>query len=727
MSTIYVPQDTEKNIVLTLSSKQAFINGNETNIVSSNNSIGPIRDTDVINVSFTVIPFDVQTNQQFSFSSDPTNTYTVTASIISNNANSVPTGISGSLSSSNGSYTYTLSGNVSQLSYTYYSIVVRFVLSVYDSKNNLTGQNFTDESITISTTESTDISFNWDSNWLNSLPKITSSGQTYAYVLTQVGIGAYINNSILISSNQNISNMLNFDIQEFVKPPVPIILNWGNQIIESSDSDVNANVPSGIVIEQDGSFGGNVSVTNSSGFYFFHISASIILNGVTYYGTPGSNIDTRNTLFCVVVGNYFENNFNNQIQWNTPAGNLGDIYEGYYSYFGVDAVTLDGSNLTYLLAPYSELPSGLYIDPDGYISGRIPFVDSQTKVSFTIRASSGQLYSDRTFYFTILQSFYSDEYFNLKLPIYLEQTDRIKNIQSLITENIFRSSDVNYGICSELFPYFISGLKSNDDILGYWDTTLDSSNSLYGVGQNVSVITKSNYNNFEYCLIDKLRNYHKPFIVTISALKYSKMYSVDNEYVCDVVYFELTDRYESSYFPEDIEILEKNSNNRMYTTDTFKSNDAFTKKRIFLPAIENCRKDLILTENRIDTPTTALRPNSKSGIGLVGNEGLPFWMRNSDGTNSPIGYVASIVLMYVNKNCGNDTVNKIINDDQYKDIIGLSWVIDRYVYESNTKTYTTFDGDTTTFDGDTTLFDVSEGYNKEYVFFPEKGEIKNGV
>lgn len=703
--TIIVSQDTELDYTLSLTTTVS-INGNLVSLSSPENSYYPLKNNDNVSIksSYKIMS---SSGSVFDPTTDTNNTYVVTAKVISTALDGVPNGLNGSFSSN----VYTLSGTVSNIEYNHYGIVIRFTLSVYDTNSNLIGQNYTDTNVTFWTEESKNITFYWDSNWLDTLPKITFIDNTNAYVISQVGKGAYINNSVLISSNKNITNLISYELLKSTKE-VSGKFTFNGDTISTYNSENT--YPANITIKQDGTFGGSVSSSVGAGYYFFSISASIIINGKTYYGTPNSNLDTRSIIFCIVVGDYYEYNYSNKITWQTKSGSLGKIYEGYPSYFNIVATSNSGT-VIYSLAPYSTLPDGMYVDTNGYVSGNVPYTSYPETISFSIRANVENLYSDREFSFDVVPSYGTTEFFNLRLPIYLSEINKIRKVQSLITENIFRKSDPNYGINIDYYPYFISGLLETDDIIGYWDTTLTSTDKLYGVGQNRSVITQANENNFAYCLLDKLRNYHKPFKVTVSDISTAKMYSVDNEYLCDVVYLVLKDYHKSS-FTNSIEILEKNKNDTIEDNiiDKFHS---FFSERIFVPSISNCRNDLLLTTNRINSPTRMKRPNATAGIGLVGEEGMPSWMRNSDGKNKPIGYVPAVVLAYVESGYGSDIVSNIKNSTEFQNIIGLTWIVDRYIFENKNKSSTIFDNETTTFDSDTTLFDLEYGYSKSYTTF----------
>lgn len=702
--TIIIPQDTELDYTLSLTTSVSM-NGNLVSLSSPENSYYPLRNNDFVNITSSYV---IQKNGSNYDPSADTNKCSVSARIISTAPDSLPNGLTGNFSNN----TYTISGSVSNIIYSHYSIVIRFTLSVYDSNSNLIGQNDTDTNVTFWTEESENITFYWDMNWLNSLPKITFSDNSSAFVISQVGKGAYINNSVLISSNQNISNMVSYSLINPVMD-LPQTFKFNGDTIQPTTNQ-QATYPKNISIKQDGSFGGSVSSDVEQGYYFFSVSASININGTTYYGTPNTSLDTRGAKFCIVVGDYYEYNYSNQLVWKTKTGSLGEIYEGYPSYFSVEADSNYGT-VIYSLAPYSTLPDGMYIDTNGYVSGNVPYTAYPETITFSVRANVENLYSDREFSFDILPSYGTTEFFNLQLPIYLTEIRKIRKLQNLITDNIFRKSDPNYGININYYPYFISGLLETDDIVGYWDTTLSPTDKMYGVGQNRNVITNDNKNNFQYCLLDKLENYHKAFKVTVSDISSAKMYSVDNQYLCDVVYLLLSDNHNSAFTSSGSEILQKNNHDVInHNLDEYHS---FFNERIFVPSISNCRNDLLLTTNRINSPTRMKRPNAKAGIGLVGEEGMPSWMRNSNGTDDPIGYIPAVVLAYIEARYGNSVVEELKSSSEFQNIIGLTWVIDRYIFENKVKSSTIFDNSTTTFDSNTTLFDLEYGYSKSYTTF----------
>lgn len=714
-------QDITKKKVLYISSTNITVNGSTLKLSSPGNSTGTISNGQIISITILFYPVDPYSTSNSTVSiTDSEYTYSVSAEIISKTFNGIMDGMTESLTVSNtwtsngqtyNQYTYTISGTTSNIDYSTYNLVTRFSLTCTDSSGTIIRVDNTDESITFNTDAETQNSFYWDTAWLASLPKDTDISS--AYVLFSGGLGSYIDIGVRIDNqtNENISYEITAPYQaaNFNLPTVDYI-------------------PLGISILSNGVFGGSISLTSNVKKYYFSISCSIDNNGTIDYGDPS----TLTTIFCIVVQDYVSTEISqfNQINWKTAAGNLGTIYDGYPSFFSVVASTSSGNSVSYSLSPYSSaLPSGILINSDGTITGTFPFVQSVTEYNFTVRAQYGSYYSDRSFSITCDKLYGTSDFFNIHLPVFNDTKTLLQTLASNISQSdIFRPNDSNFGLVSNYMIYMISGLIMTDDIIGFWDNTLDSTSPLYGVGQDISVITKATQDNFYSCLIDKLRNYHHHFEVTISGLSSAPYYSIDGDYICDVVYLNISDHHDYSgcFSSTGVEKLVTYSIMDDYEID-YMNVPANNEGRIFTPSITNCRYDLLETTNRINTPTYMIRPNATAGIGLVGNEGMPMWMMNTSSSN--LGYVAAIPLVYITAGNGNSVVSSLKTTSSYSSIIGKSWMIDRYIMETKTPLELEF-VDTVNntqkeimFDNGTTLFDVSYEPSYRYLFFPKLGDV----
>lgn len=141
------------------------------------------------------------------------------------------------------------------------------------------------------------------------------------------------------------------------------------------------------------------------------LPSGLSLNTVTGAITGTAPSVANNTTFSFVISvtdsanstlnRSFNITVNSVVVWSTPAGSLETIGYGVsqgYSY-QLSAIALSNT-LSYSLQSGS-LPTGFSLSSLGVISGNANEVSSQTTYSFTVRASDGAAFADRSFSITI--------------------------------------------------------------------------------------------------------------------------------------------------------------------------------------------------------------------------------------------------------------------------------------------------------------------------------------
>lgn len=716
---IYEP-NSQKKKVLAFNTPIIVKNGATINI-GTDGVISSLSTGDSYNISISTFAYDPYSGSQTPVElTDSEYNYSVTFSLVPNN--SLPNDLN---LTDNGDGTCVIKGAIVYIVKNSYEFLVRATLMVTDKSGNFIRNDDTDYYMSFGKKSISD-TFYWNPDWLSSLPvtlQTINGTSTKIYSLGKIPRGGFID------LNTSIVNPNNYDLSyTFIK-----------NSISTQDDIVPPNIR---IIKKDFTtaiIGGNIDLTidTSTGNkkYFFNIQVENI-NNSSDYGTP----DTRNALFEIDVLNYFDdqNNSSSAIEWVTPAGSLGEIYEGYYSYFSVKAINPDGKAITYAISPNGNLlPTGMLIDSEtGLIIGKCPYNTQTITYTVIIRAYCGKQYSDRSFNFTVLPCYGTGAYTDLSIPVFADNRIFVSsyawNTKCVDPSYIFRFNDPNYGI--PLYPdiYFISGLNDNANTTGYWNRN-DTSGSAIDRQILEAYTDQTQIDEYRSCFVDKLRNYHHPFDLEISGINWAPGYAPDGSYIYDIIYLSVTDGDENDYQFFDA------SNKEQSVIKTYLNDDEYpiantNSDRVFTSSLRNNRLDLIQTTNRISSPTNALRPNATPGIGLTQSEGSPIWMKCPNPvTGNILGYVAAIPLVYVNPGYGKTcTINYQQNgiDELYGRVI----TVDRYKVSNNNIIRTHFDLNTTT--GTETTFDVVNGnkntsgtwfdvlyqQDTKFILFPKKGD-----
>lgn len=158
-----------------------------------------------------------------------------------------------------------------------------------------------------------------------------------------------------------------------------------------------------------------------------------------------------------------------KMQWVTPAGSLGTLEELQVSNLNLHARNPNGGSVNYnLLSGTGGLPPGLMLNPQtGDIEGQVLFVTATSSYSFTVRASTGSIFTDRTFSITIKDMYQAEDISEVSLKF--QGRDRkmaLKGYGALIPSDwLYRSGDLHFGLVTEPYIHVARGL--------YPDATLE--------------------------------------------------------------------------------------------------------------------------------------------------------------------------------------------------------------------------------------------------------------
>jgi hypothetical protein len=158
-----------------------------------------------------------------------------------------------------------------------------------------------------------------------------------------------------------------------------------------------------------------------------------------------------------------------KMQWVTAAGSLGVLDELEICDMTLLARNPNGGAVNYnLLYGTGGLPPGLVLNPQtGDIEGQTLFVAANTSYSFTVRASSGSIFADRSFSIDIKDKFQAEDISEVSLKF--QGRDRkmaLRGYDAIIPSDwLYRPSDQYFGIVTEPYIHVARGL--------YPDATLD--------------------------------------------------------------------------------------------------------------------------------------------------------------------------------------------------------------------------------------------------------------
>jgi len=369
---------------------------------------------------------------------------------------------------------------------------------------------------------------------------------------------------------------------------------------------------------------------------------------------------SQNVLYTLTV----VNDLAGAITWKTPQ-NLGTISTGSISELAIETSNSVGYPVNYSLkSSTSALPQGLQLNNDGLLVGRVSFettsFDSGTttfdentrelgnrldsvsfdkEYKFTVVASSPnkEISAERTFTLAIEPATFEPyESLYLKANPGVKDKDLFKSISRntdiLPAEDVYRSSDPNFGLAQDVRMLLISGLQAS---------------------------TASDY-------ITALSQNHYRKTLRFGSPKVSKAYDINQNLLYEVIYYELDDNGSTNEGSVSASI---NLSNKINSDIVIEGAD---DDRIVYP------NSLINMRNRLEQE-----------IGLNTREVLPRWMSNRQTDGSIIGWQPVAVLAYVKAGTGDKI---LFNLKRRKDLDQklISFDVDRYIWDNNlSQTYDT--------------------------------------
>ena len=393
----------------------------------------------------------------------------------------------------------------------------------------------------------------------------------------------------------------------------------------------------------------------------------LTVDSKTYPFTVTATRSSRTASFNFTMTLLFSTN--SIITWKSPE-NLGTIIAGTISTLNVEAQTQDNAKLIYELKSGSVLPPGMVLNANGELTGRPSFqtfqldggrtsfdINFDRKYDFTVnvRNIARTLTSEKSFSLIVegvennapKEDWYIDLFGNESERRIWE--DVVYNRQDIPDQFLYRNSDIHFGRQNRARILFVPGLPAE---------TID--------------------NYFRYVFKN-----HYSIDIRFGDFKYAKATNNNGDYIYDVVYVEIIDKFDPK--GDDI-ILE-------YTIDEFKNEltidqdsninnsniNAGTKtiNKLFPASLKRmkARLEQILSEP-IDIST------------------LPDWMSTVQDDGSVIGYIPVCPIAYVKPGFGKRVLHYLNTNPNIK-LHEIDFTVDRYVidqyfsknYDTTTKTW----------------------------------------
>lgn len=364
--------------------------------------------------------------------------------------------------------------------------------------------------------------------------------------------------------------------------------------------------------------------------------------------------------------------FFGNIQWVTPKGYLGEVYETMACPYSVKAIASGGFPVSYTLAPGSgPLPTGLSIDvTTGEIRGTCGFINQDTRFTFTIRASVGATFVDREF------SLLMKNLFNTQpvTGVYMTMTgwDKIDWVkfsnQNIPEEYVFRPHDPEFGINKKPMMYLLFGLPDVTDM------------------QLWTAMTGNPERPHEY-------DFYRRTDLYISELKTAVARDSKGNILYEVLYREVIDPLHRVY-------KRRGKNKIEVRAGGFNAGDSLVRSPVPYPqaaSTYNVDDTRFIYPSSLTNMRKDLMAHDTGGIGLNGIEGLPLWMRSQQTLGDPksvLGFVPAIELAYLKPGSAKAVLRHIrLGMDGWDDLLGTKLIFDRFFFLRYASTETTFDTD----------------------------------
>jgi hypothetical protein len=319
---------------------------------------------------------------------------------------------------------------------------------------------------------------------------------------------------------------------------------------------------------------------------------------------------------------------------------------------------------------------GLTLDPvTGEILGAMPFVSNDIVYAFSVRASAGTVFVERSFTLRNVARFASQEIYNISLRLRVAEAKVLLSPYSLIPdEMLYRLDDPSFGRARKPEAYLIGGL----------DGSVDLEEALRGDPLPASQGRVGN-------------DYHQPLRLVLGQHRFAVARDSTGAVVYEVLFRELYDPMSKAggFAPQTALVSEEKV--------VYPQASAF---RVFPNSIRNIRNDLVK-----DVGFAVSDPALQRTLGAGSPELLPLWMRSEQtlgDESSRIGFHLGIPVAYLEPG-SSKAVARIIaqNADAFLKS-GRIYYFDKYAVSGvQIEIGTAFDGELFVIDGGLTSFDLN--------------------
>ena len=444
-----------------------------------------------------------------------------------------------------------------------------------------------------------------------------------------------------------------------------------------------------------------------------------------------------------------EGDIDSSITW--PTADLGTIETGQVSELNVIATIGSGTSVQYSLKSGAdlgsggkgELPQGLKIDSSGLITGRVSFetfmMDTGTTTfdynsvrvnettfervyTFSVNAlsSNGVIDTYKQFTLKVVPKIFKP-YESVYIKALPSQAQRdiyeslINNADDIAPENIYRSTDSNFGVQKTIRALVAAGLNP------VTETDL------------IEVTSQNHWNN----------------TLGFGAIKVAKAYHENGTEKYDIVYIELVDKAMgvnpstgvAGPAAQKIDLKVQKSITQMTNWSNPLSIDAGWPKVSSGNYATDAINDHNIYPNAIQNMRNRLTANV--GTAILERFVLPDWMKDKQPGGNVIGWTLAAPIVYCKPGTGSKVAYLL--EQRTLDLKKISFEVDRYILDNNLSQFynkatgkwtltpeTTFDvnNSETTFDGNDTRFFASVDKFTEldagdkYIKFPRVGVFR---
>jgi hypothetical protein len=378
----------------------------------------------------------------------------------------------------------------------------------------------------------------------------------------------------------------------------------------------------------------------------------------------------------------------------TPEGLLDEVWEGQPSQLSVAAQALydapdelpERQIIQYtLVEPFRTMPAGLLLDRDtGMILGTMPRVSADQTFAFSVEARVvfldqlgtrrvSEISQTRTFRVKVRRFYDHPGAIDILVPASGQLTNyltrwiwgdgRSSDATPVIKDSeVWRVRDPQAGRSSEFHLALVSGL-------------LDLTDEALAV---------------------KLRDYHGGGSLRPATLGSRKVLDGLGRHTHDAVFMTLTDPLEGAGgFRDGLEVLVDRYEPNQAAQALPQWNLQAADRHLFPASLENARRDLIQTEERLAW-TENLESADQRGVGLSGpSESWPRWMMGQ--------WRCEILLLHAQPNLGPTLVGRLERAGLMSQLPSQTMSRTRYLVRRRQHQQTTWDGGLTTWDGPTSV------------------------